>query len=176
MTHIHIMVSPEANRNLYWRFNTRRYSSVHGFCFFQLLLAVGKGLRVCVARVLTRHVVPRVCIMSLTMYTHCERLSQEGWDICIIKHVKLLWKVPSGTPSKSYLQITACILNSHKSMCTKPSNQRGTPCMCSYRFSSIYEYKSQGKFRKCIPNLPYNTLSHPCYASVNACLHAPHTQ
>ncbi len=55
-----------------------------------------------------------------------------------VNHVKLLCKVPSGTPSRSYLQITACILNTHKSMCTKRTNQRATPCMCSYRLFSSW--------------------------------------
>ncbi len=33
-----------AKRNLHGGFNTRRYTSVHGFYFFQLFLMVGKGL------------------------------------------------------------------------------------------------------------------------------------
>ncbi len=32
------------HKNLYGRFNTRRYISVHGFCYFKLFLMVGKGL------------------------------------------------------------------------------------------------------------------------------------
>ncbi len=44
MTHPCVMVSPQGNRNLYGGFNTRRYTSVHGFCFFYQFLMVGKGL------------------------------------------------------------------------------------------------------------------------------------
>ncbi len=32
--------------NFIWMFNTRRYTSVHGFCFFKLFLIVSKGLTV----------------------------------------------------------------------------------------------------------------------------------
>ncbi len=44
MTHIHIMVSPKPNRNIYGRFNTGHYTLVHGFCFYSLFLIAGKGL------------------------------------------------------------------------------------------------------------------------------------
>ncbi len=36
--------SPYAYGNLYGGFNTRRYTLVHGFCFFKLFLMVGKEL------------------------------------------------------------------------------------------------------------------------------------
>ncbi len=42
--------SPEAYGNLYGIFNTRRYTLVHGFCFFKLFLMVGKELKVNLVR------------------------------------------------------------------------------------------------------------------------------
>ncbi len=41
MTHAHIAswtLDPQANGNVYGGFNTRRYTVVHGFCFFSLFL------------------------------------------------------------------------------------------------------------------------------------------
>ncbi len=32
--HLHVMVSPQANRNSHGGINARRYTLVHGFCFF----------------------------------------------------------------------------------------------------------------------------------------------
>ncbi len=71
MTMYAIMVSPQANRNLYGKFNTRRCTSVQGFCFFKLFLT---GIKEVITYATIYIISPKIASDWAHYSTHCWHL------------------------------------------------------------------------------------------------------
>ena len=72
---ISLMEFPLAYGNLYGGFNTRRYTSVHGFCFFKLLFIGPKELRLYIIRtcynIMYLYMIACVCVDMCSSVRNC---------------------------------------------------------------------------------------------------------